>query len=199
MKAGAIILSGGKSSRMGTNKALLKINDKPNIERIKDELKGSFHEMILVTNEPESYEFLGLTITSDHYPGMGPLAGLHAGLMASGSDANLLAACDMPFVSGELASALVERCQGYDAVIPITGGQQHPLFAVYHKRVADVAASCIETGNLRMKHLLDRINVLYLTEKELGSFSQLNIEKIFFNMNHPNEYEDAKQQAESER
>jgi len=199
MKAGAIILSGGKSSRMGTNKALLKINDKPNIERIRDALKEYFNEIILVTNEPKRYEFLGLKITSDQYPGMGPLAGLHAGLMASEADINLLAACDMPFVSGELASALAARCQGYDAVIPVIEGKQHPLFAVYHKSAAKAAEACIKTGNLRMKHLLDQLNVLYLTEKEFGSFSQLDIEKNFFNMNHPSEYEDAKRQAESDR
>ncbi|WP_042463726.1 molybdenum cofactor guanylyltransferase [Neobacillus dielmonensis] len=198
MKAGAIILSGGKSSRMGSNKALLKINDQPNIERIRDRLKSYFNEMILVTNEPKSYEFLGLKVTSDHYPGMGPLAGLHAGLLASESDMNLLAACDMPFVSGELAHALVTHAQNYDAVIPVIEGKQHPLFAVYHKRVAMAAESCIKSGNLRMKHLLDQLNVLYLTEKQLGSFSQLDIEKTFFNMNHPSEYEDAKRQAASE-
>lgn len=198
MKAAAIILAGGKSSRMGTNKALLKINEKTNIERTRDALKLLFDDIILVTNEPETYEFLGMKMTSDHYPGMGPLAGVHAGLTASDYDVNLIVACDMPFVSVELAEALVESCSHYDAVIPVINGKQHPLFAVYHKKIAGEAAKSIEEARLRMKHLFDRINVLYMTESDLQTYSQMDLERVFFNMNNPNEYEDAKKWAEAE-
>ncbi|MCM3764094.1 molybdenum cofactor guanylyltransferase [Neobacillus niacini] len=197
MNAAAILLSGGKSSRMGTNKALLKINEKTNIERIRDILAEHFAETILVTNDPAAYQFLGVKMASDHYPGMGPLAGLHAGLEASSHEVNVLVACDMPFVSGELAAAMAEKCGEYDAVIPVIGGKQHPLFAVFKRSAAEEAAKCIKAGNLRMKHLLDRLNVLYLTETELGSFNQLDLDRVFFNMNHPNEYEDAKNWAKS--
>jgi molybdenum cofactor guanylyltransferase len=198
VKAAAIILSGGKSSRMGTNKALLKINEKTNIERIADTLKPLFDDIILVTNNPESYEFLGLKMVKDHYPGMGPLAGVHAGLTHSNYDVNVIVACDMPFVSGELAQTLVQLCSHYDAVVPVINGIQHPLFAVFKKEIASKVAGSIEEGNLRMKHLLNRLQVLYVTEKELQSYSQYDLEKVFFNMNHPNEYEDAKKWAETE-
>jgi len=119
MKASAIILAGGKSSRMGTNKALLKINEKTNIERMADKLKLFFDDIILVTNDSEQYEFLELKTAADHYPGMGPLAGVHAGLLASDYDLNFIVACDMPFVSAELAEALVNSCGHFDAVIPV--------------------------------------------------------------------------------
>ncbi|WP_026568154.1 molybdenum cofactor guanylyltransferase [Bacillus sp. UNC41MFS5] len=196
MKAGAIILSGGKSSRMGTNKALLKINEKTNIERIADALNLSFNDIILVTNHPEDYQFLEKKMVSDHYPGQGPLAGVHAGLLSSSYETNFVVACDMPFVSAELAEMLVKKSGGYDAVIPVIHGVQHPLFAVFQKRVSDVAAQSIEAGQLRMKHLLDRLNVLYVTEKDLQAYSSIDLERVFFNMNHPNEYEDAKKWAE---
>ncbi|MDQ1143495.1 molybdopterin-guanine dinucleotide biosynthesis protein A [Bacillus sp. SORGH_AS 510] len=198
MKAAAIILSGGKSSRMGTNKALLKINEKTNIERIADTLKPLFDDIILVTNNPESYEFLGLKMIKDYYPGMGPLAGVHAGLTHSDYDVNFIVACDMPFVSGELAQALVRFCGEYDAVIPVIDGKQHPLFAVFKKEIAGKVAESIEEGTLRMKHLLDRLQVLYVTERDLQSNSLLDLDKVFFNMNHPNEYEDAKKWAEAD-
>src|SRR3954469_4803909 len=110
MKAAAIILSGGKSSRMGTNKALLKINEKTNIKRITDTLKVLFNDIILVTNDPEDYQFLGVKMVSDHYPGQGPLAGVHAGLLASPHETNFVVACDMPFVSVGLAELLVKKC-----------------------------------------------------------------------------------------
>lgn len=198
MKAAAIILSGGKSSRMGTNKALLKINEKPTIERITDTLNVSFNDIILVTNHPEDYQFLGVKMVSDQYPGQGPLAGIHAGLLSSPCELNFVVACDMPFVSVDLAEILVKKCGDYDAVIPVINGVQHPLFAVFQKRVTDVVAQSIEAGRLRMKHLLDSLNVRYVTEKDLQACSSIDIERVFFNMNHPNEYEDAKKWAEAD-
>ncbi len=196
MKAAAIILSGGKSSRMGTNKALLKINEKTNIERIRDELAKHFSDIVLVTNEPEKYEFLNLNMTSDQYTDKGPLAGLHAGLEASPYDVNVLVACDMPFISGELAKFLAESCNGYDAVIPVIDGVQNPLFAAYHKKVAAIAAQKIESGRLAIKAMLDELNVLYLSEKQMEKFSQHRLDRAFFNMNKPQEYEHAKKWAE---
>jgi molybdopterin-guanine dinucleotide biosynthesis protein A len=198
MMAAAIILSGGKSSRMGTNKALLKINEKTNIERITDTLKMSFNDIILVTNNPEHYQFLGLQMVTDIYPDQGPLAGIHAGLLASKFDVNFIAACDMPFVSGELAEVLVNQCGDYDAVIPIINGRQHPLFAVYQKRVTEEIAHSIEAGRLRIKQLLEQLHVKYVTEENLQAYCSNDLERVFFNMNHPNEYENAKKWAEAD-
>jgi molybdenum cofactor guanylyltransferase len=198
MKAAAIILSGGKSSRMGTNKALLKINEKTNIERIADTLKASFNDIILVTNQPKDYQFLGLKMVSDQYPDSGPLAGVHAGLVSTNFDTNFIVACDMPFVSVELAEILVNKCADYDAVIPVINGMQHPLFSVFQKRVMGEVARSIEAGRLRMKHLFDHLNVRYVTEKDLKAYSSIDLERVFFNMNHPNEYEDAKMWAEAD-
>ena len=198
MKAAAIILAGGKSSRMGTNKALLKINEKTNIERTADKLKLLFDDIILVTNQSEPYEFLGLRMVPDQYPGMGPLAGVHAGLTASDYDINFIVACDMPFVSGELSEVLVNNSLHYDAVIPVINGRQHPLFSVFKKQTAQVVEQQIKADQLRMKHLLDHLDVLYLTERELTAYSQVELTKVFFNMNHPEEYEEAKSWAESD-
>lgn len=195
VKAAAIILSGGKSSRMGTNKALLKVSGQTNIERIVHELEKFFHPLILVTNEPESYRFLALPSVMDQYPGMGPLAGIHAGLTASGEEVNAIVACDMPFVSGELLWALAEKIGRYDAVVPVIFGQQHPLFAVFKKNIAQTAAESIKKGQLRMKDLLGHLNVLYVTEEDLPA--GLDVTQIFYNMNHPNEYEEAKKWAEA--
>jgi len=194
MKAAAIILSGGKSSRMGTNKALLKINEKPNVERIRDMLNIYFNDIILVTNDPEQYQFLQLTMTSDHFSSKGPLAGIHAGLIASDYDVNFIVACDMPFVSGELASVLVGLCGDYDAVIPVINGVQHPLFAVYRKKIVSQIAQNIEADRLAIKSVLDHFNVLYVTEEDLQAYSS-KLDRVFFNMNHPDEYKSAKKWA----
>lgn len=195
MKAGAIILSGGKSSRMGTNKALLKFDEKTNVERIKDELKHVFDDIILVTNNPEIYQFLNIKTVSDQFPGSGPLAGVHAGLEASDYEENIVVACDMPFVSGELAASLVKALKHHDAVVPVIEGRQHPLFAAYQKRISREAKACIENGSLRMKHMLDQLNVRYLAEEDLRIYCEGSLERVFFNMNRPEEYEDAKKRA----
>jgi molybdenum cofactor guanylyltransferase len=192
MKAAAIILSGGKSSRMGTNKALLKLNEKTTIERMVDILKIYFDDIILVTNDMESYQFLGVKMVSDRYPGKGPLAGFHAGLMASDYDVNFITACDMPFISGELAATLVNMIDHYDALVPVINGKMQTLCAVFQKKSVAKIEECIENGRLPIKHLLEHLNVLYVTEKELQAYSNIDMERVFFNMNHPHEYEDAK-------
>ncbi|MHC0036583.1 molybdenum cofactor guanylyltransferase [Pseudoneobacillus sp. C159] len=193
MKAGAIILSGGQSRRMGTNKALLPIPEKPTVERIKDELEDQFAEMILVTNHLEAYQFLNMKMTSDIYPGKGPLAGIHAGLKAATHEVNLVVACDMPFVSAGLANMLVERIKEHDAVVPVIAGKMHPLFAVYRKKIISEIESCLKTDSLRMIHLFEKINVRYLTEHDFAEFNDESLAQIFFNMNHPEEYEKAKE------
>lgn len=195
MKACGIILSGGKSSRMGTNKALLKINEIPNVERVKIELQSLVSDLILVSNDPETYQFLKLKTVTDDYPGQGPLAGIHAGLQASTFELNLVVACDMPFVSSKLGQRLLELAEQYDAVIPVINGKQQPLFAVYRKGIFKEIEKCIMTGNLRIKQLLAELNCLYVTEQELAAYTEVRLDRIFFNMNHPEEYEHAKQWA----
>ncbi|WP_147535045.1 molybdenum cofactor guanylyltransferase [Bacillus marasmi] len=199
MKAGGIILSGGKSSRMGTNKSLLKINQKPNIERIKDELDKLVSEIVLVSNNPETYQFLQLNTVSDVYPGQGPLAGIHAGLLASSFDVNLIVACDMPFISMELGSYLLDATDNYDAVLPVIHGKHQPLFAVYRKSICAEIEACIVQNELTVRGLLKRLNVRYMTEADLPEHLQHQLDKYFFNMNRPEEYEVAKRMADTEQ
>ncbi|MDP4162461.1 MAG: molybdenum cofactor guanylyltransferase [Bacillota bacterium] len=196
MKAGAIILSGGKSSRMGTNKALLELNDKTNIQRIFDEINKLTEHIVLVTNEPEMYDFLKIKTVADVYEGKGPLAGLHAGLLASESEVNLAVACDMPFVTAEAAEVLLKNIQAFDAVVPVINGKRHPLFAAFDQRIIPQIEQVLEAGELRMMNLLEKLNVNYITEKDFQEFSASDLERIFFNMNLPEEYKEARKWSE---
>lgn len=191
MKAGAVILAGGKSSRMGSNKALLPINGKTNIERIKDSLDEVFSDIILVANDEEMYQFLNIPIVKDNVRDKGPLAGIEAGLLASRSETNLFVACDMPFVSTQLAEVLLANSDGYDAVVPVIAGKRHPLFAVYKRTLLDEISDCLQTNQLRIKHLLDRVNVNYLTEDQLSDAEIDKLDRFFYNMNNPAEYAEA--------
>ncbi|GAX89959.1 molybdenum cofactor guanylyltransferase [Effusibacillus lacus] len=203
---GVVLLAGGKSSRMGTNKALLPILGKPNIEHIRDQLRslvpapderGASPHFVVVTNEPESYRFLGETMVGDRHPGLGPLAGIQVGLQASPCDWNLVVACDMPMVTAEVGLFLMELAgadrsaneepTGFDAVVPVIGGQLHPLFAVYHKRCANPIEEMLLSSKLRMIYLLDSLRVKQVTEADFPN--HINIGQVFFNMNNPEDYQ----------
>jgi molybdenum cofactor guanylyltransferase len=189
MKAGAIILAGGKSSRMGTNKALLPIDGTTNIERIKNILAEAFQEIIIVANDEEAYQFLNLPIIKDKVLDKGPIAGIQAGLLAAKYETNLVIACDMPFISTDVARQLVKESEGFDAVVPVISGKQHPLFAVYKKAILPTLDDCLQTDQLRIKNLLERVHVKYTTENDLFNKEIDKLEQVFYNMNQPWEYE----------
>ena len=187
MLAGLILLAGGKSSRMGTNKALLPIGGKATIEKIIDTLSPSFAQVVLVTNDQDTYRWLGVPMTSDVFPGQGPLAGIHAGLLTIPCDVSLVVACDMPFVTANLGSYLVGISDGFDAVVPRLDGQLHPLFAVYRNTCIRTLEECITSGNLRMVHFLEKKHVRYVQETELKKV--ISSDEVFTNMNNPEEYQ----------
>lgn len=192
MKATAIILAGGKSSRMGKNKALLPMEGKPNIELIKDHLAPFFSDIIVVTNDFEAYEFLKVPMVKDEYIGKGPLAGIHTGLKNSNTETNFFVACDMPFVSGELAKYLAQLCDHYEGVVPRINGTLHPLFSVFKKSILPKVERCLQEDRLKIRDLLEELQVLYVNEGELEGVMVGNIDKIFYNMNYPLDYEKAK-------
>lgn len=195
MKAGVVILAGGKSSRMGENKALLPIDGLTTIERIKTSISDEFEDILLVANDLKLYQFLKLPITADKVKDKGPLAGIQAGLLAAKNNNNVFIACDMPFISAKLAKFLVARSEGFDAVVPVINGKRHPLFAVYKKTVLKAIAECFEKDELRIKDFLDRVKVNYITEQDLLNEGIVNFEQSFYNMNYPAEYEEAKRMS----
>lgn len=116
MKTCGVVLSGGKSSRMGTNKSLLMINNKKVIEHIVDELEKFTDKVVLITNEPKLYSFLQLETYSDRYIDKGPLAGLEAALHYVEADIFLITACDMPFIDEQVYTYLLKQLDNYDEI-----------------------------------------------------------------------------------
>lgn len=193
MNAGVILLAGGQSSRMGTNKALLPIAGQKNIVRIIEELSRVFPPPTLVTNQPEDYKELGLPMVGDKFLGKGPLAGLHAGLLASPYEENLLVACDMPFASSRLGQCLCNQLKGFDAVVPCLDGKHHPLFAVYRKSALPIVEDCLRQDRLRMFDFMKRLRVNEIQVENISL--DMDLEKAFFNMNRPSDFEQAKEWA----
>ena len=191
MKTTGIILAGGKSSRMGTNKALLTINGKTVIERIVNQLDQIVDEIIVVTNQFHDYEFLQLPMVEDKWKGMGPLAGIQAGLNAATTERNLVVACDMPFISIDLGKYLLSLLDQYQAAVPEISGQLHPLFAAYRKDTLEAISKSLNENQLRIRQLLHTIHVKIIKNELLDSLGISTEEIYFFNMNHRDEYHKA--------
>src|SRR4051812_50149033 len=109
----AIILAGGQSSRMGTNKALLQLKGKTVIEGMVERLENIVDDILIVTNTFEDYAFLHLPMIEDKRKGKGPLAGMEAGLAATQTERNLIVAFDMPFILVELGKYFISLFGGY--------------------------------------------------------------------------------------
>ena len=192
VKATGIIMAGGKSSRMGTNKALLKIDGITVIERIANELQKCVDEIIIVTNHFDDYRFLGYPMVEDIYKEMGPMGGIHAGLLASTTDKNLVVACDMPFISADLGNFLLKQLDDYQVVVPEIEDQFHPLFAGYKKELAPLIEEALKENQLRIRFFFKQLKTktIYLEDitKENITFNHENV----YNMNYPDDYEQAK-------
>ncbi|KAB2332444.1 molybdenum cofactor guanylyltransferase [Bacillus mesophilum] len=190
METTGIILAGGKSSRMGTNKALLQIDGKTVIERIAEELATIVDHVIVVTNTPEDYAFLQLPMIADRYIGKGPLAGIEAGLSLSATEKNLIVACDMPFISASLGSYLLSKLDDYQAAVPERDGQKHPLFAAYRREARNCAEMFLKEEKLAIRNMLNYIQTVYIRVESM----KIPINELtLFNMNYPEEYKKAAQ------
>lgn len=185
-----IVLSGGKSSRMGTNKSLLRLDGKEVIMHIVEELQTCTDDIFIITNDPPIYEFIGRPMVSDRYENKGPLAGLETALYHIKADVYMVAACDMPFISCQVYDYLVQQIEGYDAVVPIYEGQAHPLAGVYKRTVLSSIQQQLEKNVLRMNSFFKHIDIKYVTH--FDSIHDHTLKKHFFNMNHPEQYEEAK-------
>lgn len=178
----AILLAGGKSERMRTDKSLLPVHGMPLIQHILEQLRPHFDEIIVSANDADKYAFLGVPIVPDKLPGQGPMGGILATLGASAHDLNFVMACDIPEVDLAVVQRLMIEARDADAAVPITeGGRLEPLFAVYRKTMIPVLEQCLRAGVRRIRDAFDRCNVHYV---ELGEASWLR------NLNTPEEYAD---------
>jgi len=184
-----IILAGGESRRMGTDKALLDINGRPLIELILEVFAGLFKKTIIVTNTPDRYRMYGVELTSDVLDVRGPLTGIYSGLLRSRDEYNFVAACDMPFLNPRLIAYMGEVAAGYDAVVPQFSGFLEPLHAVYRRGILPAIETQIRKQDRRIRGIFDHIQVRYVTEEEIDRFDPQK--RSFRNLNTPKEYKEA--------
>ena len=190
MNMTAVILAGGKSSRMGTNKAFLKLKGKTFIELQIKLLRKLFDEIIISANASSEYEYFNLPIFKDLYPGKGPLAGIYTSLINSSSFYTFMLACDMPFVELELIKHLQDLTQNYDVVIPKSKKGLEPLHAFYSKSCIVPIKKELDANNLRIISFFPHVNVKVV---ELDSLTVSDsFKNSIKNLNTLEEYEVAK-------
>jgi len=180
--ASAVILAGGASSRMQTNKALVELfAGQRMIEYVIGKLHSSFDDILVVTNDPDLYSGIRAKVITDHYPRMGPLSGIHAGLLAAKDDKALVLACDMPFFSLELAHYMLSNLDAWQAIVPVFNDRLQSLSAVYHRSVALAAENLLLEGCTKLRVLFERISYRALDETDMAAFGEPT--KLFTNVN----------------
>jgi molybdopterin-guanine dinucleotide biosynthesis protein A len=179
-----VIQAGGKSVRMGgAPKALMTLGGRRIIERVLAALAPAVDDVLIVTNTPALYAFLGLPMVSDVLPDHGSLGGIYTGLHAATGGAVLTVACDMPFLSTDVARLVVARVGEGDVVIPRVGAQLETMHALYAKTCLPHMEDCLRAGQLKIIGFFHRVRVVEVPERELARFGDPAV--IFMNVNTP--------------
>jgi molybdenum cofactor guanylyltransferase len=177
----AIVLAGGKSSRLGRDKALEKIGGKYLIERVIYSLSQLGEDIIVVTAAPNQLSGLKVEKVLDTYPRTGAKVGLCTGINASLSFYSLVVACDMPFLNIDLLRYLLDSASGFDAAIPRIGDKIEPLHAVYSKNCISVLEEQISKDKMKISDLFSEINVRYVEAAEIERYDPQHLS--LFNIN----------------
>ncbi|NIT71946.1 molybdenum cofactor guanylyltransferase [candidate division KSB1 bacterium] len=173
------VLAGGKSSRMRQNKALLKINGETLIERVISAIPGEKESIKIVTNSPDEYVFLGYRTISDIFPHLGPISGVHAGLVDSPLLYNFFLACDLPFISEAVIQTVQEKHTDQDILGLRSRRGLEPLCAVYSKRCIPLIEKQIKRGQHSLHSLFELVK---------SDFIQVSDQKALANLNTPQDW-----------
>jgi molybdopterin-guanine dinucleotide biosynthesis protein A len=185
------IQAGGRSSRMGRDKGLIKLGGLTMIEHVIRQLSDLGDEVIITTNQPHNYAFLGFPLHRDPNPGAGAAYGLQTALAAANGEAVLVAACDMPFIQPALAEFMLEQLRtGVDVVVPFRQGRYEPMLAVYRREPCLKALSqALDQGKMRLISFYPQVKVVKVTDHDLDRLDPNGLS--FFNVNTPEDLEAA--------
>lgn len=184
-----VVLAGGKSSRMGFNKAFIELGGKRLIEATVDRLKALFPEVLIIANDQDLYAYLGVKIIPDLIPNSGSLGGIYTGLHAATHPQCFFAACDMPFLNADLISLLVREAAGWDVVVPRVGGELQPMHAIYAKSCLPFIKKAIDGGMLKIAWFFQKVSVKTIEEPALRALDPQLLG--FMNVNTPLDLEKA--------
>ncbi len=184
-----IILAGGKSSRMKSDKGLLALGKSLFIERIINAVKPLVKHIIIVSNSSHYDEF-GYKRVNDLIKDSGPVAGIYTGLKYSKTDYNLVLSCDIPLITTEVLEQLIINTDEHSDVIQIASqGRTMPLIALYRKRCVSVFSDLLNKGNKKLKYAVNQLNTKTIEIDTLTSNQIRNINTIEQYITLRNEFE----------
>ena len=169
-KITAAILAGGGSTRMGTNKALLKLGNKTIIERVVNPLQDIFDNVLVVTNESEDYHMLkGVKFVPDCISTgeKSSLIGLYSGLKQSETFYIFAIGCDMPFVNTGLVKYMADLLENEDILVPFVGGHYQPLYAIYGKSCIPEFEKLLQRGRHKITGIFKNMKVNKILEEDI--------------------------------
>ena len=172
----AIVLAGGKNTRMGgLDKSMLPIRGVPMIRHIVNQLESHFGEILIGADDSEKYGFLGHRIIQDEVKGMGPLMAIYSCLLSSGNDLNFITACDIPDFRIDFINNLLELSEGADIVMPLSGSDDYePLHAIYRKSVIPAAGTLLKENKLKISGLFSIVETKFIPFDGRGWYHNLN-------------------------
>jgi molybdopterin-guanine dinucleotide biosynthesis protein A/molybdopterin converting factor small subunit len=187
----AVILGGGKSSRMGRAKALLPFDGEPLILHIARKLKSIFIDLVVVAAPDQELPATGAKLVRDEVAYQGPVGGIYYGMRDAAGEFCFVTSCDVPFLSIDLIRYLVSLIEDNDIVAPYWEERFQPLCAVYRRSVLPLLEQQLERGELRPIYLYDKVRTRKVVAEEIRRVDPEGLS--FFNMNSPADYELAQQ------
>jgi molybdenum cofactor guanylyltransferase len=188
VKASLLVLAGGDSRRMGRPKAWLEVGDTTLLRLVADRLSGAFSEVMVSFAEPEQLQApVPYRVVFDRKVSAGPLAGLEAGLAAAREDVVFAVACDMPYVTPEVAQMAVAAARGVDAAIPRIAGRVEPLCGAYARSALPMITNALNSGRFTAADLAAELEVTWLEGIDPAVFRSLNTpsDLVRFNAEFP--------------
>lgn len=178
-----IVLAGGKSSRLGRDKAKETVGEVSLIQRVVAALSEVCGEILVIGREPGGLDEVNgvkIKMVQDALPGRGPLMGLYSGLSAANHPYAILVACDAPFLAPALLNLLVDLVPGHEAVVPLINEIPQPTTAAYSKSILPKIEEALKLEGSGLRTLLAKLEVMYVAEEQLkntdpGLLSFMNI------------------------
>jgi molybdopterin-guanine dinucleotide biosynthesis protein A len=192
------VLAGGRSSRMGRDKALLEIGGVTLIVRAVTLVRSVLDEPTVIASKAGN-ESLGLRMVADDFPGYGPLAGIATALHISKTPWNLVIACDLPYLTKPWLEYLIERAlkSEADAVVPMNVRGPEPLCAMYHKNAEQRIRTGVEGGIRKVTDSFANLHVEHVEPDEWKAFASGGL--LFKNVNSPADYKEAKTRLSAQK
>jgi molybdopterin-guanine dinucleotide biosynthesis protein A len=181
----AIILSGGKSLRMGENKAFIKIDGIPLIERVHSVLSNIFEEVLIISTEKRLFSHLDARLHADLMPNRGVLGGLYTGLFFSSYPYSFCVACDMPYLKKPVIQLLVGKINDEDVIVPKTRDGLQPLHGIYSKSCLSPIKSALDREQFKILDFYPLVKVKVIDESEFLALDPGR--ESFINVNTPEE------------